>query len=127
MKKRILVLDDDTSVLEMIEEVLVYEKYEVFTASAFDSVTELIEKYNPDLILLDCLLAEKNGGEICYEIKADPKTAHIPVVLISGYPKVIMSLGGIYNADEFLSKPFDVAELLYVVRKFLAQDRPLSA
>ncbi|WP_207421025.1 response regulator [Desertivirga brevis] len=110
MKKRILVIDDDNSILDVVKESLEYLDYEVETNSTGENVFRLIEEYKPDLILLDYLLNGINGGEFCHQIKTNPTTAHIPVIMMSGFPKVFLSLGD-YKSDYFITKPFDLTEL----------------
>jgi len=109
--KRIFVIDDDESILEVIEEVLKYSEYEVKTSLTCDNVFETIDLFKPDLILIDYLLLGINGGEFCYQIKTNPKTCHIPVIMMSGFPKVFFSLGD-YKCDFFITKPLDLNELM---------------
>lgn len=116
--KRILVVDDDKSVLEVIEEALGYSNYEVKTSLNCENVFEKIAEFNPDLILLDFLLTGINGGELCHQVKTSPDTRHIPVIMMSGFPKVFLSLGN-YNCDVFITKPFDLEELLSTVNQCL--------
>ena len=111
MKKRILVIDDDKDILEVVEEVLTYSDFEVKTCLNCINVFDNIGDFSPDLILIDYLLMGINGGEFCYQIKTNPPTAHIPVIMMSGFPRVFFSLGD-YKCDYFITKPFDIEELL---------------
>jgi len=110
-KKRILVIDDDRSILDVVEEVLGYSGFEVESRLNCEGVFEQIKEFKPDLVLIDYLLSGINGGEFCHQIKTNPLTSHIPVIMMSGYPKVFFSLGN-YNCDFFITKPFNLEDLL---------------
>ncbi|MES3018260.1 MAG: response regulator [Bacteroidota bacterium] len=116
MSKKILILDDDTNVLDMLQEVLLYEKFEVRVVSDLASFLKAFEgNYLPDLVLIDYLLKGVNGGEVCYQLKSNERTAGIPVILMSAYPQIFQSLGN-YGCDEFIAKPFDLDEILDIVK-----------
>jgi len=119
MSKRLLIIDNDAEVLNMMQEALVYEGFEVKILEDAGDVFEVIETYQPDLIMIDYILNGINGGEICHEIKVNPQTGYIPVVIVSAYSKVILSLGN-YRSDAFLAKPFGLDELVKLVNKLLA-------
>lgn len=114
--KKALILDDDTSILDMIEEALTYENFSVETVSECERIHHQIIEYKPDVVLLDYLVGRENGGEICHQIKTNPLTSHIPVIIISAYPKVFLSLGN-YGCDFFLPKPFSLDQLYKAVDK----------
>ncbi|WP_374166694.1 two-component system response regulator [Arcticibacter sp. MXS-1] len=111
MTKKILILDDDEAVLDALEAALEYNKFAVKTADKSDDIFKVIEEFKPDLVLVDYILAGINGGEICHQIKTNEATSHIPVILISAYPRVLLSLGD-YGCDAFIAKPFDLSELI---------------
>lgn len=113
--KRILIIDDDQAVLEALEEVLKYSGYDVKTIVHTEDIFKVIKRYGPELILIDYILPGINGGEICDQIKTNPPTSHIPVIIISGHSKVLKSLGD-YGSDVIMEKPFDLNELLDQVR-----------
>ncbi|MGN6180204.1 MAG: response regulator [Mucilaginibacter sp.] len=111
MCKRILILDDDKDVLDVMQEALTYEGFEVQTISATENIFPVLEQYRPDILLIDYLLNGINGGEICSQIKKNEHTHNLPVVILSAYPRVINSLG-YYQCNKFISKPFDLDELV---------------
>lgn len=121
MQKRILVIDNDQDILEAVEAALTMENYSVETSPIVDDIFEMIREKNPDLILIDYLLYGINGGELCHMIKSEPKTSHLPVIIFSGYPKVIQSLGT-YECDAFISKPFELDEFIRVIKDCLLKD-----
>jgi CheY-like chemotaxis protein len=121
MSKRLLIIDNDAEVLNVMQEALVYEGFEVKIQEEANDIFEVIEDYQPDLIMIDYILNGINGGETCNEIKVNPITRHIPVVIVSAYSKVILSLGN-YRSDAFLAKPFGLDELVQVVNKLLTSE-----
>jgi DNA-binding response OmpR family regulator len=120
MEKRILLIDDDISVLEILEEVLTAKGFHTVTLTQTDKVFEAIAEHQPELVLIDYLLQGINGGEICAEIKRN-KAKPIRVILMTAYPRVLLSLGT-YNCDEFLEKPFDLDHLISRVEYHLDAD-----
>jgi DNA-binding response OmpR family regulator len=109
--KRILIVDNDQTILDVMEEVLGYEGFNVKTYSDTDNIFKCIDSFNPDIILIDYILNGINGGELCAQIKKTPETSHLPVVIISAYSKVLLSLGN-YGCDDFISKPFELDNLI---------------
>lgn len=120
MQKRILVIDNDQDILDAVDTALTMENYSVETSPIVDDIFEMIQEKNPDLILIDYLLYGINGGELCHMIKSDPTTSHLPVIIFSGYPKVIQSLGT-YECDAFISKPFEMDDFMAVIKKCLSK------
>lgn len=120
MQKRILVIDNDQDILEAVDAALSMENYSVETSPIVEDIFQLIHDKNPDLILIDYLLFGINGGELCHMIKSEPSTSHLPVIIFSGYPRVIQSLGT-YQCDAFISKPFDLDNFVAVIKECLAK------
>lgn len=120
VKKRILILDDDKYILEVLKEALTYADFEVKTVLDINSFYLEFDIHKPDLVLIDFLLKGINGGEICHQLKIGTYT--IPVFLMSGYPKVFESLGT-YGCDEFIAKPFDLYALIGKIQRYM----PISA
>ena len=120
MQKRILVIDNDQDILEAVDAALTMENYSVETSSIVEDIFEMIQDKNPDLIVIDYLLFGINGGELCHMIKSEPSTSHLPVIIFSGYPKVIQSLGT-YECDAFISKPFELDEFLGTIKSLILE------
>ncbi|MDB5013663.1 MAG: hypothetical protein JWQ25_1865 [Daejeonella sp.] len=118
LSKKILVVDDDDALLEIMQEAFNYLGFDVKTVHNPSEIFIDIKNYNPDLILIDYLLENANGGEVCHAIKAQTDTADIPVILMSSYSKTFLSLG-LYNCDDFIAKPFDMYDLLKRVQNCL--------
>lgn len=112
--KKILVLDDEKPLLDTVSDVLADAGFHTKTITEGKHVFTAIEEYQPDIILLDYLAGESNGGEICHQIKTNLSTRNIPVIIMSAYPKVFLSLGS-YGCDFFLSRPFALNDLLQAI------------
>ncbi|GAB3927395.1 response regulator [Mucilaginibacter myungsuensis] len=116
--KHLLVIEDDQDIKDILETILTMEGHTVTTISETPNIIQTVLETKPDLIITDYILQGINGGEYCSQIKQHPETAHIPVIILSAYDKVLGSLGH-YKADLIIHKPFDndnlcqnVAELL---------------
>jgi CheY-like chemotaxis protein len=118
MSQKILVVDDDESILEVIQLVLEGEGYFVeasLNGGCFQNIAEDL----PSLILLDVQLSGEDGREICKRLKSDAKTAHVPVIMLTAHSDA-SELADKSGADDFLEKPFDVDVLIEIVEKHLA-------
>jgi len=118
MAKNILIVDDQIDILDVLKEALEMEGYNVIALSYTEDILNSVKEFNPDLVMLDFLLAGINGGEHCHFLKSNPLTSHIPVVMMSGYPRVLESLGN-YGADAFIAKPFGLEEITSTVKGLL--------
>ncbi len=117
MKKRIIVVEDDASITEVLTLILQHENYRVESFTN-DSFIGGMADDMPGLILLDLWLLGMNGKSICLQIKNNDALQHIPVVIISAHRDIqLYALEA--RADEFLEKPFDMNELLLLVKKFM--------
>ena len=123
--KRVLVVDDDRVIQQLLEVNLELEGYQVAgTASDGQEAIAMASKLKPDLIILDIMMPKMDGLEVCRELKADPKLAKIPVVLLSARAQDLDIREGLdIGADAYLTKPFDPVELLDVVGRLLAGER----
>jgi cyclic di-GMP phosphodiesterase len=109
---RILVVDDVPANIALLKSLLVRAGHDVLVASNGEDALQLITRECPDLVLMDVLMPRMNGFEVCQEVKRQPATRLIPVVLITALNDVEDRIKGIKaGADEFLSKPFNVHEL----------------
>lgn len=121
MCKRILVLDDDLAILSALRDVLEFSGYEVNTQPRGNEIFKNIEQYHPDLILLDVMLADMDGRDICKDIKEEEATENIPVILISATHNLGDCMTRQKGApDDFLPKPFDINTLLDKIEHQLA-------
>jgi DNA-binding response OmpR family regulator len=125
MNNHILILDDSQDILDALDQALSDEGYKVTTFNYCDDILKVVSEHQPDLVLLDYLLFGINGGELCHQIKTNPLTMHIPVVMMSGYPRVLESLGN-YGSDAFIAKPFDLQVLFNTIKRCLPSQQAMS-
>ena len=109
-KKRILIVDDDENIAELISLYLEKEQYDTETAHDGEEALKLIEVYNPDLLLLDLMLPGIDGYEVCQQVR---KTRDIPIIMLSAKGEVFDKVLGLkMGADDYMVKPFDANELI---------------
>jgi len=120
MTARILVVDDIAANVKLLEAKLSAEYYDVITAENGRTAIEVAQRQAPDIILLDVMMPGMDGFEVCTELKADPKTAHIPVVMVTALSDVADRVRGLESgADDFLSKPVNDIALFARVRSLV--------
>src|SRR5260370_13949283 len=118
--QRILVVDDNLDILLITGECLRPGHYAVRTAGSAEAAEEMIRRGPPDLILLDVILPGRSGYELCRELKDNPATRLIPVIMITGLSDRGDRVRGLESgADEFLSKPIFPEELFARVKSLL--------
>src|SRR3954468_19719842 len=114
---KILVVDDDLDILEVLKFLLRKNGYEVILLSEARKVIDTVKETNPDIVLLDINLSGYDGREICKYLKTELKVS-IPVVLFSANANYKNSFKE-YYANDFLEKPFEVKKLLSLLHSFL--------
>ncbi|MDN3548700.1 response regulator [Mucilaginibacter aquaedulcis] len=119
MNKRILIIEDDPEILSVTTMIL-SEEYEVQGIERTEDILLSIKNFKPDLVLTDYMLPGMSGGQICKVIKNTKETKHIPVILMTAYHKMAVSLANL-NYDAYLPKPFDIYKLISTVKKLLKQ------
>ena len=118
--KRILIVDDDAFIRRPLEFILREEGYESCCAADAEEGMRLIEARRPDLILLDVMMPGKDGLTLCKELKTDPRTSDIPVVLLSARGREHDREAGLsLGALDFMTKPYSPHELKRRVREIL--------
>ncbi len=121
MAKKILVIEDDKDIRDTIAYILEEEKYEV-VSSGDSKILKHINEVKPDLILMDNWLTEwksdANGQQLSKQLKTNPATSHIPVIIISAVSN-IKEIAEEGLADSYLKKPFDMQALVAMVKKYV--------
>ena len=116
--KKILVVDDDPSILEAITFMLDSEGYEVVTDTG-EGVNDCLKKYSPQLVLLDIMLGSKDGREIAQALKTDKETKKLPIIFISASSTMNAEVAKSYGVDDFIPKPFEIDDLLKKVAHYV--------
>src|SRR6201986_210811 len=120
MTARVLVVDDILSNVKLLEAKLTAEYFEVITAFNGRECLSKMEEGTPDIVLLDVMMPGMDGFEVCRRIKSNPKTAHVPVVMVTALDQPSDSVAGLEaGADDFLTKPVDDAALFARVRSLV--------
>ena len=119
MKKKILVIDDQEELLELTRRLLQSRGYDVITLNNGAHALETIKKESPDLVLMDMLMPGKDGDEICHEMKSDPATSQIPVILATGQMREEFPEEDLISANDYLMKPFEIDDLLCKIANLL--------
>ncbi len=115
---KVLVVDDDKDILEVVHLLLTRQNYIVQITNNPEQISEVITTFKPDVILLDVNIGQHDGREICKQLKADTNIKHIPVILFSALPGLHKSYPEC-EASDFIAKPFDALELVEKVEKHL--------
>jgi CheY-like chemotaxis protein len=119
MKKKILILDDDKDILDILAYMLSEEGYEIHTQMHGENIMPTLKSLSPDLILIDLMLAGLDGRSISRAIKQNPETRHIPVIMITARPDLRPQPHEEDAPDDFISKPFDINNVIKKVAKYL--------
>ena len=120
--KTILIVDDTKDILLVVARRLKSWGYESLTADSGEEGLKIAQEQLPDLVLLDIMMPKMKGRDVCARLKADPKTAHIPVIFLTAlgladHIKAGMDLG----AEDYIVKPFEPAELKERIAVVLAR------
>jgi len=120
MTARVLVVDDILSNVKLLEAKLTSEYFEVVTSFSGAEALARMEESEPDIVLLDVMMPGMDGFEVCRRIKANPKTAHLPVIMVTALDQPSDRVAGLEaGADDFLTKPVDDAALFARVRSLV--------
>ena len=120
MKTKILVVEDELSISELIKFNLEKSGYEVFVADTGTMALELVEQFTYSLMLLDLMLPGVDGLEVCRKVKLNNKTASLPIIMLTARNEEIDKIIGLeLGADDYMTKPFSPRELLARVKAVL--------
>lgn len=125
----ILVVVDDDAILRLIEQILQSRRYRVVTARAGREALAKVREAMPDLVILDGMLPEVHGFEICRQLKTSERFRHIPVIMVSAVHvgwRFAADVKQKYGADDYVEKPFEPAELLRRVESLLKTAPPVA-
>lgn len=127
MPKRILIVDDEPDICEILRFNLEMEGYDVLTAEGAEEGQEIVNKKSIDLILLDVMMTHKSGFEWAKELKANPGTADIPIIFCTAKTMEEDLLEGFaLGSDDYICKPFRISEVKARVKAVLRRTQPVS-
>ena len=128
LKKKLFLIEDEPDMVKIATDLLEGEGYVVGSALHPDAGLKEIRKNPPDLLLLDIRLPDKDGYEVLKELKSDPKTNHVPVIVVSvRADETDVVVGLQLGADDYISKPFRKKELVARVKAVLRRHEPHTA
>ena len=117
MNTKILIVEDDPNISELIRLYLEKDGFEVMQADDGLCAVEMFSSFNPDLVLLDIMLPKLDGWGVCREIR---KTAKTPIIMLTAKDEILDKITGLdLGADDYISKPFDMKEVLARIRAVL--------
>lgn len=121
---RVLIVEDEEPPREMLRRVLEREGYVITTAADGEEALTTIAAQQPDVVILDVMLPQLNGFEVCRRVRQDARTRLTPIVMVTGYDEQAERVRGLSaGADDFLAKPIDIQELLARVRSLARMKR----
>jgi len=124
MKAKVLVVDDEPDALELIDYNLKGVGYQVFTAANGTRALELAQRHLPDLIILDLMLPEIDGIEVCKILRRNTETQDIPIIMLTAKADEIDRVIGLeVGADDYVTKPFSPRELTLRVKNILRRGK----
>jgi two-component system, OmpR family, response regulator VicR len=124
MNKKILVVDDEKPIADILQFNLKKEGYEVFCAYDGNEALKLVEELQPDLILLDIMLPQRDGMEVCREVR---KTSEIPIIMLTAKDSEIDKVLGLeLGADDYVTKPFSTREIIARVKANLRRQQVVA-
>jgi len=125
---RVHLVEDEQDVAELIRYNLTKEGYDVVLSANGNEALRVAREHRPDVILLDIMVPQLNGWEVCRRLKKDPDLAQIPVIMVSGrVEEGDKVLGFEVGADDYVTKPFSPRELIARIRAVLRRGRPADA
>jgi two-component system alkaline phosphatase synthesis response regulator PhoP len=119
MQEKILVVDDEKGIVSTLKMSLESDNYKVVETYTGDGAIRKVRSEAPDLILLDIMLPDMTGYEICNKLRKDPLTRSIPIIMLTGMGETGRIAGLELGADDYVTKPFDLNELKAKIRNVL--------
>ena len=117
MKKKILIVEDEVNLMEVLEDTLLEENFEIFKAYEGSAAIDMFYEINPDLVLLDINLPKKDGWTVCKEIRID---SNKPIIIMTARDTELDELKGLsIGADDYITKPFSLKILILRIKKLL--------
>lgn len=116
--KTIFILEDETGIRDALQLLLSFEDYDVRSFSTVEAFNNRDHSVVPDIFILDVMMPDGSGIDVCNELKSQPETANTPVMIMSAHAKDHEVISRC-DADEFVSKPFDIDAVLLQIENLL--------
>lgn len=128
IKRRVVYVEDEQEMIDLVRLILIRRGYEVVGANGGRDGLETVRQVLPDLVLLDLMMPDMDGWDVYQQMKADPATQNIPVIVVTAKAQSIDKVLGLHIAkvDDYISKPFSPQELVDSVEKVLARRQELN-
>lgn len=118
----VLIIEDDESLIESLQDMLKWNYFDVLTATNGLDGIQLAIKYKPDCVLVDLMLSQLDGFEVIITLQSNPATLHIPLIVLSGFSdKETIDRAISDGASAYLIKPFNVDTLIDAIRQFISK------
>ena len=119
-KEKVLIIEDEKDIVKMLDYNLRKEGFRIFSANNGEDGLDMARRENPDLILLDLMLPEMDGLDVCKAVKNDAKTTHIPIIILTAKAQESDKVVGLeLGADDYVTKPFSPRELIARIKAVL--------
>lgn len=119
--KTIYILEDETGIRDALQLLLSFEDYDVRSFSTVEAFNNRDTSAVPDLFILDVMMPDGSGTDVCNQLKNEPATSGIPVMIISAHTKA-EQVTKACNADMFISKPFDIDDVLVKIENLTSSE-----
>ena len=125
LQPKVLIVEDEVSQREVLKYNLTAEGFMIITAEDGQEALERVQEECPDVILLDWMIPNTSGLEVCRRLKLQPKTRHIPIIMLSARSEEVDRIRGLETgADDYMVKPYSVFELVARVKAQVRRSRP---
>jgi len=122
-KKKILITDDETYVHEVLTAVLSSNEFDIIHAYDGQETLERVDNEQPDLVVLDIMMPIKDGRDICRDLKKNPRTKDIKILMLSGKDEQLERIVGLESgADDYIAKPFSPSYLARRIKKMIVKE-----
>jgi DNA-binding response OmpR family regulator len=123
----LLIADDDPELTGILLKRLQDLNCEIITAPDGNKALEIIQEKRPDVVILDVMMPQKNGWEVCKSVRQDPNIAKTGIIMLTGIGSSLNEMTSpLYGADEYLDKPFSFSELTFKIKRLLSNKNKLS-
>ncbi|OGL39224.1 MAG: DNA-binding response regulator [Candidatus Schekmanbacteria bacterium RIFCSPHIGHO2_02_FULL_38_11] len=120
MPKKILIIEDEKDIAELVKHYLEKDNFETLSAFDGEKGLELVKKQNPDVVILDLMLPKIDGIEVCKRIRSDSKVSNVPIIMLTAKGDESDRIIGLeLGADDYITKPFSPKELVARVKALL--------